>query len=243
MKFNNMLYYQKLDLLKRIWIISFLISIVPTTLICLFFRDILVLNTIIHDFYSSGKSIFLPFLPCANILWFLPKELQFMQLSIGQVIDIVIILNIIAIIERGGYQYYLRICMNEDCFDSSQIIFNENFYTFYQEPVNYFEVNTKICDDFSYKFPIFNFSKNSILSEELNYYNDHLRINKTRYKLILNKILIYTTLSVHFKNFQPSYYYFRIKNFLKIFQLSIPFFPKLQELMILLIFFKQEGKG
>jgi len=90
---------QKISLLKRILIILFFLASVPITLIYMFFRDFSLLNSLFNDYFNSNSSLFLPFLPNSNIIF---------HFSTGYLIDIIIIINIIAFIERIGYQYYVN---------------------------------------------------------------------------------------------------------------------------------------
>jgi len=71
----------------------------------MFLRDISLLNSFFNDYITSGTSLFLPFLPYTNIVF---------QFSTGHLIDIIIIINIITFIERGGYQYYVKICLKKN---------------------------------------------------------------------------------------------------------------------------------
>lgn len=90
---------KKISLFKRIQLILFFLACVPITIIYLFFRDLTLLNSIFNDYINSSASFFLPFLPNYNIIF---------EFSTGHLIDIIIIINIIAFIERSGYEYYVN---------------------------------------------------------------------------------------------------------------------------------------
>ncbi len=59
-------------------------------------------------YIDSGRSLFIPDLPRIDILWFLPLELQFIPLTLGNVIDIVIFINIGLVLNRIPYECYRR---------------------------------------------------------------------------------------------------------------------------------------
>jgi hypothetical protein len=69
----------------------------------MFLRDIPLLNSLFNNYVSSSTSLFLPFLSSSNIVF---------QFSTGHLIDIIIIINIIAFIDRGIYQYYVNVEKN-----------------------------------------------------------------------------------------------------------------------------------
>ena len=96
---------QKISKLERTSIILVFLACVPITFIYMFLRDISLLNSVFNDYIISGTSLLLPFLPYTNIIF---------QFSTGHLIDIIIIINIISFIERGGYQYYVKICLKKN---------------------------------------------------------------------------------------------------------------------------------
>ena len=100
-----MLSAQRISKLERTSIILVFLACVPITFIYMFLRDISLLNSIFNDYIASGNSLFLPFLPYTNIVF---------QFSTGHLIDIIIIINIITFIERGGYQYYVKVCLEKN---------------------------------------------------------------------------------------------------------------------------------
>jgi len=99
---------QKINTLKKISIIPFLFAGIPAVFIFLFLRDVPLLNSLFIDYVNSGTSLFLPFLPYVNIVF---------QFSTGHLIDIIIIINIISFIERSGYQYYVKVCLEKNYLD------------------------------------------------------------------------------------------------------------------------------
>ncbi len=100
-----MLTAQRISKLERTSITLVFLACIPITFIYMFLRDVSLLNSIFNDYIASGTSLFLPFLPYTNIIF---------QFSTGHLIDIIIIINIISFIERGGYQYYVKVCLEKN---------------------------------------------------------------------------------------------------------------------------------
>ena len=96
---------RKISILKRISVILLFFAYVPITFTYMFLRDIPLLNSLFNNYISSSTSLFLPFLSSSNIIF---------QFFTGHLIDIIIIINIIAFIERGGYQYYVKVCLEKN---------------------------------------------------------------------------------------------------------------------------------
>lgn len=94
---------RKISILKRISVILLFFAYVPITFTYMFLRDIPLLNSLFNNYISSSTSLFLPFLSSSNIVF---------QFSTGHLIDIIIIINIIAFIDRGIYQYYMNVEKN-----------------------------------------------------------------------------------------------------------------------------------
>lgn len=94
---------RKISILKRISVILLFFAYVPITFTYMFLRDIPLLNSLFNNYISSSTSLFLPFLSSSNIVF---------QFSTGHLIDIIIIINIIAFIDRGIYQYYVNVEKN-----------------------------------------------------------------------------------------------------------------------------------
>ncbi|MFX0075470.1 MAG: hypothetical protein ACFE96_08515 [Candidatus Hermodarchaeota archaeon] len=95
---------QKITRLKRISIIPFLFASIPFAFILLFLRDIPFISSLFIEYVDSGNSIFFPFLSSPIIVF---------QFTTGHLIDLIIIGNIIAFLERGGY-YYVNVCLKRN---------------------------------------------------------------------------------------------------------------------------------
>ena len=105
---------QKIDILNKILSLGLFFILIPITIIYLLSRDISNLSTFYNFYFTSGKSLFFPFLPYNNILWFLPEKDQFIQFSTGHLIDVILIMNIVAFVERSCYHYYVKVCLNKN---------------------------------------------------------------------------------------------------------------------------------
>jgi len=100
-----MLSAQRISKLERTSIILVFLACVPITFIYMFLRDFALLNSFFNEYITSGTSLFLPFLPYTNIVF---------HFSTGHLIDIIIIFNIITILERSAYQYYVKVCLEKN---------------------------------------------------------------------------------------------------------------------------------
>jgi hypothetical protein len=107
----------------------------------LLLRDISSLNSFLNDYFSSGRSIFLPFLPYSNLLWFLPKGDQIIKFSTGQLIDIILLINIIAFIERSGYHYYMKVCLSKNYIGSQSFDYQDQTCDLSRETSIFFGLN------------------------------------------------------------------------------------------------------
>ncbi len=106
--------HNRLKKLKIILILVFITSFFLVSLIYMFLRDVPVLLSLFEKYFTSRNSFFFPFIPNINILWFIPEKYQIFPLSIGQLIDILIIINIISYIDSSFYHYVKNICLNNE---------------------------------------------------------------------------------------------------------------------------------
>ncbi|MHA2287341.1 MAG: hypothetical protein ACXABG_01015 [Promethearchaeota archaeon] len=96
---------RKITVLKGISIIPFLFACIPLVFVYLFLRDIPILNSMFVDYVNSGTSVFFPDLPFYTIVF---------NFTTSHLIDIIIILNVIASLERTGYHYYVNVCLRRN---------------------------------------------------------------------------------------------------------------------------------
>jgi len=111
---------QKITKLKKITIVSYLLACIPIAFIYLFLRDIPLLSSLFIEYVNSGTSIFLPFLTSSTIVF---------QFTTGHLIDIIIIFNIVNFLERGGYHYYVKVCLKKNYLE---LYPETNFLEFYE---------------------------------------------------------------------------------------------------------------
>jgi hypothetical protein len=201
-----MFYTQKLNLLKKISLISLFFSIIPITFVILILREISVLNALLNDYIISGKSLFIPFLPSYNVFWFLPKEAQIIQFSTGHLIDTIIFTNIISIVEIAGYHYYKKTCLNEDFLGSDQEGSKQELYAISQDPSGFFGFMEDSSFSFDYN-PLYNRDiRNLSFSEGLRDDFNQIKKQSNRINFFLNIHLLLRSLTIQSQNFQ----FFRI---------------------------------
>ncbi|MEX2684130.1 MAG: hypothetical protein Q6373_021350 [Candidatus Sigynarchaeota archaeon] len=61
------------------------------------------------SYIDAGNSVFLPFIPRVNLLFFLPESAQVLPFTIGHLIDFIIIVNLIVVVNPVAYPYYKKI--------------------------------------------------------------------------------------------------------------------------------------
>ena len=85
---------KNLKKLKIILILVYICSGFFATFIYTVFKDVPILSALLHDYFTSGKSFFFPAFPYINVFWFLPEEFQIVQFSVGQLIDVLMVVNL-----------------------------------------------------------------------------------------------------------------------------------------------------
>jgi hypothetical protein len=125
-----MYFTQKIAKLKKISIIPILIATVPFAFIYLFLRDIPFLRSLFIDYVDSGNSLFFPFLSSTTIVF---------QFTTGHLIDILIVGNIIAFLERGGY-HYVNVCLKRNYL----VVYSESNYLDFNIPQEEPSVNSEL---------------------------------------------------------------------------------------------------
>ena len=106
--------YHKLEKLKVILILIFITSFFFISLIYMLLKDVPVLISLLEKYFTSGNSFFFPVIPNITLLWFLPEKYQIIRLTIGQLIDIFIIINIIIHIDSSVYHYVKNVVLKND---------------------------------------------------------------------------------------------------------------------------------
>ncbi|MFX1477303.1 MAG: hypothetical protein ACFFCI_04155 [Promethearchaeota archaeon] len=188
---------------RTIFVVTFLMSIIAI-LISIFIQEIPGLSSLFNEYIDSGESFFIPIIPYINLLGFIPEEHQIAQLTLGQLVDILIIIGIVSSTERGIYQYYTRICLGED-----NLIFNNVGLYFYEPKENlpsssenhviYFRQEIESLEDLERMKDLeksrFKFNSN----EKLNIFFDYLRKNDYLIKSIISYKRFKTFFKTHYK--------------------------------------------
>ena len=104
----------KIEKLQVILILIFITSFFLASVIYTFLKDVPILISLLEKYFTSGNSFFFPVIPNINLFWFLPEKYQIIHLTIGQLIDIFIILNIIINIDSSVYHYVKNVCLKND---------------------------------------------------------------------------------------------------------------------------------
>lgn len=181
---------KKLKKFKSILILVFISSCFLFTFIYMFLKDVPVISSLLNDYFTSGNSIFIPSLPYTNIFGFLPEGYQ-IQFSLGNLIDIIIIINIYCWIDTGFYHYFKRIFLNGE-----SKIFNEidsyclgfkGKLELYQDP----DIVFGFRDELKYYLDdkrIGVIERNSIKIKRIDYFYGHLSVKTYSRKISINRI-------------------------------------------------------
>ncbi|MFW9898121.1 MAG: hypothetical protein ACFFDO_02525 [Candidatus Thorarchaeota archaeon] len=178
---------------KIIPILVFIFSYFVTTFIYMFIRDVSVLFSLLNDYATSGNSFFIPTLPYLNVLWFLPEKYQTIQLSLGHLIDIIIIFNLFCYVDTGFYHYFKKAFLNgEDqiffYIDLSVLGSKGNIYGSSQDPDIIFRLKEESIYYSDDKLFGINIERNCRLNERNDNFYNHLRRKRYGYNIIQNRI-------------------------------------------------------
>jgi hypothetical protein len=127
--------YKKINELRVIPLIIFLTSSFLIIFTYISLSDIPLISSILKDYLISGNSFFFPTLPTINIFWFLPKKFQTLPITIGQFIDLIIILNLTCYVESIIYHYIKWTILNRD---------PEGFFCYF---LSYNNRNSEMCEE------------------------------------------------------------------------------------------------
>ncbi|MFX1256958.1 MAG: hypothetical protein ACFFAN_03800 [Promethearchaeota archaeon] len=100
---------KKINELKIILILIFISSYFLVSFFYVLLKDIPDAFYILMDHFASGNSLFIPSVPYFNVLWFLPQEHRVIQLTIGQLIDVFIILTLYSCVDTTLYHYVKKV--------------------------------------------------------------------------------------------------------------------------------------
>jgi len=87
---------------------SFTFALILFTL-CFCVKETISALPLFASYIDAGTSVFLPFIPRINLLFFLPEKAQVLPFTIGHLIDLIIIVNLIVVVNPVAYPYYKKI--------------------------------------------------------------------------------------------------------------------------------------
>ncbi len=215
--------------------LGFICLTFPIAFFCMFLINVPVFSSLFNGFFTSGNSIFFPSFPYINIIWFLPEKIQLVQFSVGRLIDLIIIINIIYSIETSFYHYIIRVCFNGNTLmfnyiDLSFIGSKEKIDGQSQNPNQLFELNNESAYYLDDKFLGFT-ERNCQLNKRNDSYYAHLR--RKRYKSIIIQDILLNGKSKFifnnlYKNLHVSCDHFIFDNFwISLFKYLINLHPKI----------------
>jgi len=232
--------------LKIIPIFIFITLSFIATIFYIFLKDIEIVPILLKEYIDSGNSIFIPYIPYINIFWFLPEKNQVIRLSIGQLLDLIIIYNIISYIETNIYHYIKFSIFNGNIqnFNFMELDFNkykEKDYGIFRNPEEYIDLENE--SNYYFEDIVLNSTrekcklndKKGLLINQLK--NFKYKINKIRNRLyrknsefLLNKYDVNIRISLFYSTFKdswmlsPIYYYFPLK------AINFTYYNKIQQL-------------
>jgi hypothetical protein len=104
-----MLIDKNLIKLKIIALIILILSSFLLIFIFLFLKDIPVLSSLLKEYIESGNSFFIPSIPYHNLLCDVPEKFPNAHFTVGHLIDLIIMLNLVSYIESSIYHYIKKI--------------------------------------------------------------------------------------------------------------------------------------
>jgi len=130
-------------------VLIFIFSCLPVAFIFIILRYIPVIFSLIEAYVNSGSSFFIPFIPNINLLSFLPGKGQTIGLTLGQLFDIIIMVNLLCYIESSIYHFFKKKYLNEllqeiSCLDLNCLTTEEKIYLMSQEQDNQFELENDL---------------------------------------------------------------------------------------------------
>ena len=219
--------------LKIIPLFIFITLSFIATIFYIFLKDIEIVPILLKEYIDSGNSIFIPYIPYINVFWFLSEKNQVIRLSIGQLLDLIIIYNIISYIETNLYHYIKFSIFNGNIqnFNYLELNFNkykEKNHSLFTNPEEYLDLESEtryIFEDKSLnstekqcnlnkKRNIFKYQLKS-LRFKINQIQNHLHDKNSKFILTksYNNFSIFLNYSI-FKDswiLCPIYYYFPLK--------------------------------
>ncbi len=183
-------------------ILVFLTLSLPISFLYLFIQNITDFDSLLKNYISSNSSIFVPWFSDINIFWFITEKNAKIYLSLGQVIDFFILINLASYFERLFYQYIKKSYIEGYLYEYD-IYFPCSYDNFknLDNNSNNFDLN----DNIGYLFEFHHLNqKNNENFNSINYeeFKGTIGEEKFRYKLFQNEIFYF------FLIFYKKHYYF-----------------------------------
>ncbi|MFX1375818.1 MAG: hypothetical protein ACFFA0_08405, partial [Promethearchaeota archaeon] len=186
----------------------------PFALVYLLLREIPDLSIFFNDYCSSGSSIFIPVIPDLKLFEFVPIRNQTIQLSIGHLIDIILIMNMIALIERSGYYYYEKVCLNRKYLELCTSEYGDYSCEISPEPNILFGIDQHSRYLLKDQYFTVRFNQKNNFYENYNSYNEYLRNDRFINKFVRNGILPQIKIKIHSKKKNFCNHHSNFHNFL-----------------------------
>ncbi len=104
-----MINHKKLNKLKLILVISSISFSFIFIILIILLKDIPLLPALIKEYIESGKSFFIPSIPNNNLLVISAKKFPNANFTVGHLVDLIIMMNIVVYIESSIYHYIKKV--------------------------------------------------------------------------------------------------------------------------------------
>ncbi len=99
----------KISLWKTVPILSALAFSVLLFVCCFFVEETISALPFLANYIDAGKSIFFPFIPRINLLFFLPEKAQVLPFTFGHLLDFIILVNLSMVINPIALPFYKKV--------------------------------------------------------------------------------------------------------------------------------------
>ena len=206
----------KKKILKKIPSVFFILLCFLIVFIYISLKDLAIFSASMDNYFKSGNSIFFPFLPHINILWFLSEINPNIQLSLGHLIDIIIFCQIFSNIDSFIYHAFIRMYVNIDltALDFLEIL-RRNKELPIQNEDPFFKINNENdLDQYNNKIDCIKWNSREIKRVQFRH-NDGLHKNGFKIKKFQKVILFKKYTYLIFKPNNNYYLFFKNISFFK----------------------------
>ncbi|TXT66726.1 MAG: hypothetical protein BAJALOKI1v1_260024 [Promethearchaeota archaeon] len=106
-----MICHKRINKLKLILVISSISFSFLFILLLVVLKDIPILSSLIKNYIDCGESIFIPSIPTQNLIGGISERFPNANFTLGHLIDLLIIINIVLYTEASIYHYIKRVCL------------------------------------------------------------------------------------------------------------------------------------